>query len=165
MPNLVIQAIERLRSAGVQLDPGLSNREITRVQDDGFVFGPEHREFLQLALPAGDHWPDWRNGSADELKFRLGWPIEGVVFDVGIGFRPASWGDPPQDRATREMLGVTHLQRVPRLVPLFSHRYLTVDPEFAPTAVFSVHQTAVIYYGDNLLDYVAHGSVSHLAIR
>jgi hypothetical protein len=157
MPNLVIQAIERLRSAGVQLDPGLSNREIARVQDEyHFVFGPEHREFLQLALPAGDHWPDWRYGSADDLKFRLGWPIGGVVFDVGNGFWPASWGDQPQDRATREMLGVTHLQLVPRLVPLFSHRYLTVDPQFAPSPVFSVHQTDVIYYGDNVLDYVAH---------
>jgi hypothetical protein len=49
-----------------------------------------------------------------------------------------------------------HVARVPRLVPVFSHRYLTSDLQFNPSPVFSVEQTDVIFYGDNLLDYVAH---------
>ena len=52
--------------------------------------------------------------------------------------------------------GRAHLARVPRLVPVFSHRYLSSDPQFKPSPVFSVHQSDVIFYGDNLLDYVAH---------
>jgi hypothetical protein len=49
-----------------------------------------------------------------------------------------------------------HLSLVPRLVPLCSHRYLPADPAPVPSPVFSVYQTDVVYYGDNLLDYVAH---------
>ncbi len=39
---------------------------------------------------------------------------------------------------------------------MFSHRYLPSGPQFAPSPVFSVHQTDVIFYGDDLLDYVAY---------
>ena len=158
MSGLIAQSIERLRSVGVQFDPGLSDREVSRVQDEhSFAFGPEHREFLQLALPIGEGWPDWRNGSADDLHDRLSWPIDSAVFDVHHnGFWPSSWGDRPEDRAAREGLARAYLGRVPRLVPLYSHRYLTADPAFVPSPIFSVHQTDVIYYGDNLLDYIAH---------
>jgi hypothetical protein len=41
------------------------------------------------------------------------------------------------------------------LVPLRGNRYITVDPLYVPSPVFSVYQTDVIYFGDNLLDYVA----------
>lgn len=47
-----------------------------------------------------------------------------------------------------------HLALVPRLVPLFGHRYLTVDPAYQPSPVFSVYQTDVIYYGANILNWV-----------
>ena len=49
-----------------------------------------------------------------------------------------------------------HLDRVPKLVPVYSPRYRTSDPQFDPTPVYSVHQADVIFYGDDLLDYVAH---------
>jgi hypothetical protein len=159
VPDLVSQSLERLRAAGVRLDSGLSDQEVSRVQDRlGFAFGPEHRELLQTALPVGDpSWPDWRNGSTEDLRGRLDWPIDSAVFDVhNNAFWPSSWGARPDGRAERERRARTHLARVPLLVPIFSHRYLTVDPEYRPSPVFSVYQTDVIYYGDNLLDYVAH---------
>ena len=158
MSGLIAQAIERLRSAGVQLDPGLSDREVSQMQvEHNFVFGPEHRELLQEALPFGEGWPDWRNGSADDLRGQLDWPIESALFDINInGFWPSSWGVRPEDLSEREALARTHLDRIPRLVPLYSHRYLTADPAFVPSPIFSVHQTDVIYYGDDLLDYVAY---------
>jgi hypothetical protein len=39
---------------------------------------------------------------------------------------------------------------------VFGHRYLPSDPTYVPSPVFSVYQTDVIFYGDKLLDYVAH---------
>lgn len=82
VPDLIAESIQRLAAGGVRLDAGLSDEEVSRVQDRlGFTFGPEHREFIQSALPVGKWWQ--------------------------------------------------------------------------PCPVFSVHQTEAIFYGDNLLDYVA----------
>lgn len=38
---------------------------------------------------------------------------------------------------------------------LDSHPHLTSEPRFRPSPVFSVYQTDVPVYGDDLLDYVA----------
>lgn len=158
MPDLIAQSVQRLHASGTRLDPGLSDEEVSRVQDKfDFVFGPEHREFIQSAVPVGKSWPDWRRGSDEDLRGRLDWPVEGVLFDVhNNSFWPTSWGDRPDEKHDRERAARAHLAHVPRLVPLFSHRYLTADPQFVPSPVFSVHQADVIYYGDDLLDYVAH---------
>jgi hypothetical protein len=158
VPDIIAQSIQRLRSAAVRLDPGLSDEEVSQLQDRlDFAFGPEHREFIQSAVPLGKSWPDWRHDSDEDLRGRLDWPVEGVIFDVHEnGFWPASWGERPDGKEHREREARAHLARVPRLVPVFSHRYLTSDPQLRPSPVFSVHQADVIFYGDNLLDYVAH---------
>lgn len=157
VPDNVHRAIDALRSAGVELGPGLTGQEreaLERVL--GFTFGPEHAELLELALPVGPSWPDWRGGDPEELRGRLDWPIAGVIFDVrNSAFWPASWGERPTRAAEAESLAREQLAAVPRLVPLFGHRCLAADPRYAPSPVFSVYQTDVIFYGDNLVDYVA----------
>jgi len=156
--DLIAQSIRRLRAGGVRLDPGLSDEEVSRLQDRlAFAFGPEHREFIQSALPVGESWPNWRHDSGEDLQGRLAWPVESVLFDVrNNGFWPASWGDRPDLKEDREREARAHLADVPKLVPVFSHRYLTSDPQSKPSPVFSVYQSDVIFYGDDLLDYVAH---------
>lgn len=144
-----------LRAAGVDLDPGLTDREVDAVQDRfRFTFLPEHREFLHRHLPVGDSWPDWR-GMPPALQHRLDWPVVGVLFDVAENaFWAGSWGPRPvRSRAAlaraRELLA-----GVPRLVPVYSHRYLPAAPVPGPAPVFSVHQTDVIHYGADLEDYL-----------
>jgi hypothetical protein len=158
VPDLVAQSIQRLRAGGVRLDRGPADEEVSRVQARlGFAFGPEHREFIQSALPVGTSWPDWRHDRDEDLRGRLDWPVEGVLFDVhNNGFWPACWGDRPDGKQEREREARAHLAQVPRLVPVFSHRYLASDPQYRPSPVFSVHQADVVFYGDNLLDYMAH---------
>lgn len=156
--ELVIEAVDRLRLAGVELEAGLSDREFANIEKSlGFAFGPEHREFLATVLPAGDRWPDWRHATSDALRGRLDWPADSVIFDVlNNGFWPSSWGERPEDAAAAEGKARAQLDRVPSLVPIYAHRYLAADPAYVPSPVFSVYQTDVIYYGDNLLDYIAH---------
>ena len=44
----------------------------------------------------------------------------------------------------------------PRLVPVFGHRYLVVDPCEPGNPVFSIMQTDIIYYGTNLGEYLTY---------
>lgn len=96
-------------------------------------------------------------GHSMTLRRRLDWPVDGLIFDVhNNSFWPSSWRQPPDSRHDRESCARERLAKVPRLIPMYSHRYLTADPAYRPSPVFSVHQSDVIYYGDNILDYVAH---------
>jgi hypothetical protein len=40
------------------------------------------------------------------------------------------------------------------LIPICSHRYIPAAPHEAGNPVFSVHQTDIIYYGADLMDYL-----------
>jgi hypothetical protein len=155
--DLVSMAVDRLRRAGIELASGLSDAEFARIDEvHGFEFGTEHRELLSAVLPVGKSWPDWRSDPRSQLQAQLDWPVDGVVFDVlSNSFWPASWGPKPPDAAAAEQLARDRLARVPRLVPVYAHRCLPAAPAPVPSPVFSVHQTDVIYYGNNLLDYVA----------
>ena len=67
----------------MELAHGLSDHEIRRIEKSfRFTFSPEHRELLITALPSGESWPDWRDGSHQDLQARLDWPVDGVLFDV-----------------------------------------------------------------------------------
>lgn len=150
-------SIQRLRDRGVLLDPGLTDEEVTRVEERvGFHFGEEHREFLQEALPVGESWPDWRYGATEDLRMQLDRPVVGVLGHAArMSFWPPAWGERPTSVPERERIAREHLGRVPRLVPVHSYRYITVDPVFVPSPVFSIHEIDVIVFGDDLLDFVA----------
>ncbi len=154
----VEEVVRRLRRTGIALDPGLADDEFDRLRTEfGFEFSPDHRSLLAMALPIGERWPNWRSGDHDGLASRLAWPADGVVFDVlNNAFWPASWGSRPADDTTAEAVTRAEMTKVPTLIPIYGHRYLPAAPAPTGSPVFSVYQTDVIYYGDNLLDYVAH---------
>ena len=156
--DLVTEAVDRLRQAGVTMNHGLSDHELAHIEKSlGFAFGPEHRQLLATALPTGERWPDWRHASSEDLLALVQWPHDGAIFDVhNNGFWPSSWDERPEDAAIAESYARRRLNEVPRLLPLYGHRFMATDPAYVPSPVFSVYQTDVIYYGDNLLDYVAH---------
>ena len=158
MKSLAAEAVRRLRRARVKLEPGLTENELARVEADfGFGFNPDHRELLSLVLPAGKGWVDWRGGSHAELVDRLTSPTDGVVFDVhNNGFWPGSWGTRPSDALAAEAVARERMTEVPKLVPIYFHRYVPAAPAPSASPVLSVMQTDVIYYGDDLLDYVAN---------
>ena len=166
VPDLIAQSVERLRTSGVRLDRGLSDEEVSHVQSRlEFSFGPEHRDFIQSALPVGERWPDWRNDADEDHRGRLDWPVGGVLFDVhNNGFWPASWGNRPDRKDDREHEARAHLAGVPKRGRCGGppardcppHRYLASDARYKPSPAFSVYQADVIIYGNDLLDYVAH---------
>ena len=137
-----------------RLDPGLTDAEIESVQDRfGFQFPPDLRSVLQRFLPVGQNFPDWRGGSVFDLLARLVWPLEGILFDLRHGLWLAEWGEKPLDSEEAKELVRRIVSGAPILVPIFSHRYLPAEPLLAGNPVFSVYQTDIVYYGNDLASY------------
>lgn len=156
MAFTVEDVVARLEDAGVRLDRGLTEADVKRVEKKfGFTFGADHRALLRTALPLGDTWLNWRHATPAKIRERLQAPVEGVVFDVlNNDFWTTSWGPRPADERAAERTAREHLARVPVLIPLYDRRYLPAAPAPEGSPVFSVHQTDVIIYGADLLDYV-----------
>lgn len=151
------EVVQLLRERRVVFDAGLSEVELARAERRyGVRFAQDHRELLALALPVGDSWFNWRARADARVRGAIRWPFEGVLFDVeNNAFWPASWGERPDSVAVRFEIVEQQVSTWPQLVPLYGHRYLPAAP-FGPGApVFSVHQSDVIVYGTNLLNYSA----------
>ena len=162
--QLGVEAARRLAQRHRRFEPGLTDAEFDRIERAyGFEFADDHRAFLAAGLPVDDGptegrwtlWPDWRNGDPDKLRERLAQPVDGVLFDVEHNrFWYKAWGDRPTD--TQEALATarTHLARVPRMVPVYSHRCVPAGRGTWGHPVLSIMQTDVIYYGTDLADFV-----------
>lgn len=155
-------AIGLLERAGVVFEPGLSDAEIRDTERRfGFRFPPDLAAFLQVALPVelganpvNPPFPDWRSGAPDDLAFRTGWPFEGMAFDVEhTVFWPTAWGPRPERLEDALAVARRHYDAAPRLIPIYTHRYIADDPLEAGNPILSVHQMDIIYYGQDLWDY------------
>lgn len=143
---------------GVTLEPGLTEPELTAVEEKfGFEFADDHRAMLAEVLPTGSSWPDWRHGDESALRRSADWPVEGVLFDVeNNAFWHKSWGERPSDDDAAVEEARAHLATVPRMIPVYAHRCLPAGRGSFGYPVLSMYQTDIIYYGCDLLDYVAH---------
>jgi hypothetical protein len=142
-----------------RLDPGLTDSEVDAVQRKfGFDFPPDLRAFLQYVLPIGKGFPNWRDDSDANLRYRLDGPLDGIWFDVEQAgwFWLAEWGPKPAEEQARFQIVKSAVASAPRLIPIFVHRYIPAEPNDAGNPVFSVHQTDIIYYGNDLADYFHH---------
>lgn len=146
-----------LAACGARLEAGLSEDEFASIEERfGFRFAPDHRLMLTLALPLGDDrsWPDWRHGSQEDLRGRLAWPVDGLLFDVEHNALWLSgWPERPADSSAALAIAAEQLRSAPALVPIYSHRYVPTVPPEVGNPVLSCYQADVIYYGNDLLDW------------
>jgi hypothetical protein len=83
--------LEVLSASGVEIEPGLRDEELARVEAMlSFPFPPDLRALLSAALPVSKGFPDWRNGSDEELRWLMDGPADGIAFDVEMN---AHWRD------------------------------------------------------------------------
>jgi hypothetical protein len=147
--------LQALRNHGVGLAPGLTDAEIRAAEERyRFQFPPDLRELLQTVLPLYRRFPNWREGPEESLRKQLRWPLEGIRFDVEHNnFWMEAWGSRPSNLADAFAIAESAVANAPVLIPLYGHRYLPGEPEAAGNPVFSVWQTDIIYYGDDLASY------------
>jgi len=140
----------------VEFDSGLTDAEVERAQQQFEIrFPPDLREFLQIGLPRGPQFPDWRSGEQGRLRDWLDVPRRGILFDVeyndywhpDLNARPCML----EDALSVASEGV---RAAPRLVPVFGHRMIPAEPHEAGNPVFSIHQADIICYGFDLADYL-----------
>jgi hypothetical protein len=87
----------------------------------------------------------------------LDWPAEGICFDIEYAnFWREDWGAKPADLSEAFAVARRKIAGVPKLIPIFSHRYLPADPPLAGNPVFSVVQTDIIHYGNDLASYFSN---------
>lgn len=148
--------ISLLRKRGVTFVKGLSDKEITEIENEfRFIFPPDLRQFLQTALPVSNNFIDWH--SIKDIKQRFDWPFEGILFDISNNhFWYKDWGQKPDSQAKQIQLAESFYKQYPPLIPIYSHRYLPATPCEAGNPVFSVYQTDIICYGNDLFSYFSN---------
>lgn len=169
----VRELIDELRSKGVFFAPGLTDEEINRIEAEYATGFPlDLRMFLQCALPISAGFPNWRRGwvgrdagqstaagpfcDLNPISGCLEWPAKGICFDIEHnGFWMDAWGPKVSDLSTSLGIARTKIAQMPKLVPVFSHRYMPTEPAGAGNPIFSICQTDIIYYGNDLADYFA----------
>src|ERR1700712_1255862 len=153
------EAAARLAACGaVHIEQGLSAEEFARVEEIlGFEFADDHRAFLAAGLPVGNSWPNWRSEGRKSLQKRMQLPIDGVLFAVEWNeFWAPGWGQRPARMKDALRTAVYEMARVPRLVPVYSHRYLPAGRGSFGHPVLSVVRTDVVALGCDLADYIAN---------
>jgi len=176
------EAARRLARAGQhEIGPGLTDAEFARLERDYDVeFAEDHRAFLAVGLPlnrpplnrppeAGQTrfkpWPDWRDGDPADLREKLGWPVEGALFDVeNNALWHPSWGQRPVELSQALSMAKLFLAQAPTMIPIYAHRYLPAGRGTYGHPVLSMYQTDIIIYGANLAQYIDYelGTVERL---
>jgi hypothetical protein len=151
---------------------GLEEEHVAAVEHDWVLrFPPDYRLFLKH-LHAVDRPMKCRGGwtvasdtptlsdalsfynwltDGDILRDRLVNLVTGLEFDVEAAglWRPA-WGTRPATAQARAQRVHTRVDAAPRLIPVFSHRYLLAEPCHPGNPVFSSVQSDLIVYGADL---------------
>ena len=85
----------------------------------------------------------------------LDWPYEGMCFDIeNNAFWLPAWGKKPSSLAECFAIARKAVDAAPKLIPVYSHRYIPDRPCLPGNPVFSVYQTDIIYYGSDLQNYL-----------
>jgi hypothetical protein len=86
----------------------------------------------------------------------MAWPFTGIAFDIeNKKFWSEAWGQRPANLSDALEIAKAVVADAPRLIPIYSHRYIPAEPGAKGNPVFSVYQKDVIYYGIDLRLYFA----------
>ncbi|WP_232661713.1 hypothetical protein [Pseudonocardia sp. TRM90224] len=162
------EAALRLRRLGtVDIQHGLTDAEFDEIElQYGFEFAIDHRAFLAEGLPVwtkgDDHpdkaswgWPNWRDGDREELQAQADHPETVILRAVRDGHWPDGWKRRPADPELAVAEARSRLADVPRMIPVYAHRYLPAGRDTSGRSVLSIHALHdILVYGLDLADYV-----------
>ncbi|MBF4696057.1 SMI1/KNR4 family protein [Fusibacter ferrireducens] len=150
--------IQMLKHKGIEFQNGLSTKEIQNIEClYNIKFPTDLKLFLSTNLPVSKGFINWRDMSSENvqsIKSRLNWPLEGMNFDIKNNyFWYEGWGEKPESVDEAIAICEKNYRFVPQMIPIYSHRYIPSDPFEVGNPIFSIYQTDIIYYGNNLASY------------
>jgi len=153
------KVIDALKENGILFEDGLSAQDFYSIESlYEIIFPPDLKGFLSIALPVSNSFVNWRDmseGNIGSIRDRLNWPLESMIFDIENNeFWYSGWGIKPNDLEDAIRLCKREMTKAPKLIPIYSHRYIPSDPQEVGNPIFSVYQTDIIYYGSDLLSYL-----------
>ena len=162
--SLKIEKIQQiLENKEIELLNGLSDEEFKKIEKFYNIKFPKVLRILYKSfLPNFYNWRDFSENNVKKIKNYLNMPIEGILFDIeNNGFWMDCFGEktgnPEQDKAkAEEFFKNAKEEEVPKLIPIYSHRYVPSFPDSIDVPIFSVMQTDIIYYGKNIENYFEH---------
>lgn len=163
MQKQINQLINLLKHKGISFDEGLSDNETIAIQNTfGIEFPPDLKLFLKTGLPISESFVHWRYGlnsskGFEDIKERLKWPIEGFIGSLkSSNGWVDSWKNKPVTQEDWIVLAKKNLESYPKLIPIYSHRYIPSTPNEIGNPVFSVMGRDIIYYGNDLASYFSN---------
>lgn len=154
--------IQILKKRNITFENGLTKDEFFLIEAKfNLQFPPDLRLFLSMALPVSTTFTNWRKAlisveEVENITGKLLWPYEGLIFDINENaFWEESWGPKPDDVVEQAKVVLSYYETYPKLIPIYSHRYLPSFPNEHGNSVLSVYQTDIIYYGNDLATYFA----------
>jgi len=177
-PTPTLEEFVARRMLGCEWQPGtrwlggLSEGRIAEVERQWRAsFPPDYRLFLArlhavdrpMRCLSGKRLPHDALTLHDETSFynwltegtviqeRLDALVEGLQFDVeNNGLWRASWGPKPATALARAERVRELVSAAPRLIPIFSHRYLLAEPSQEGNPIFSIVQSDIIVIATDL---------------
>jgi len=152
--------IKLLKDRGIEFEKGLTKKELLTVETDfNVTFPPDLQILLCTALPVSNGFVDWRKALSSrkhekEVLGRLNWVFEGMMFDIqNNAYWNERWGEQPESFGQQKEIVEENFRQYPKLIPIYSHRYIPSTPYEAGNPIFSVYQMDIIYYGFDLATY------------
>ena len=133
------KSIGRPMPHNIKFVRGLTNDDFSAIEMRYNIQFPKSlRYFLRQALPVSEGFYNWRDSSAENIRYikeAIARPMEMLKKSA----EEAEWhGD---------------WSKAPVLIPVYAHRYMPMVAAEDPP-ILSVHGTDIIYYGENLSDYL-----------
>lgn len=143
---------DALREQGIETAPGLTIEQVRAIEEDfGITFPPDLAALLRAFVPKGDDFPDWHAAPNQDLIEWFDYPSDGIAFDVeenGFWFDASDARPEDVDDAVEE--AVSRVAEAPILIPLHGQRFLPSRPSQDGNPVFSVVQSDVAVYSEDL---------------
>lgn len=136
---------------------GMSLKEISEVEKQlGFQMPEDFRYLLQNIKDAGDVLFPWANFEKEAYDDLINWVQHGIEFDIqhNVFWLKERWGTRPTGFEDCLAIFRKDFPSWPKLLPIYSHRFLAAEPCLSDNPVFSIKQTDIIYYGTDLANYL-----------